>query len=66
MKPAKINVTSTVDVQSAKITALSATLEDGQVIAVSGPVSIGDEAVKHPNGEVTVMAAHDFLSAKVG
>ncbi|WP_347989490.1 hypothetical protein [Methylomonas sp. AM2-LC] len=63
MKPVFLAKTVAVQVQSAQITGLTATLDDGTTIPVSGPVSVGDWAVEDTTSTVvSVLAAKTYAS----
>ena len=66
MKPVSLAKTTVVTVQSAQITGLVATLDDGTTIPVTGPVSVGDWATEDTTGALSVLTAKHYAAELAG
>lgn len=51
-------------VQASKVVSVSATLDDGSVIQVTGPISVGDYNIVD-QGESSILSAADFAAELV-
>ncbi len=65
MSPFKLKKTAIVNVQAARITSLTALLDDGTQLNVSGPASAGDWAVTDEQGVVSILSDATFQAEQV-
>jgi len=65
MTPFKLKKTTIVTVQAARIATLTATLDDGTQLNVSGPAQVGDWAVTDEKGAVSILSDATFQAEQV-
>lgn len=61
----KLRKTVIKTVQASQVVAVAATLDDGSVIQVTGPISVGDYNVVEIGGESSILSAADFDAERV-
>ncbi len=65
MTPFKLKKTTIVTVQAARITSLTALLDDGTQLNVSGPAQVGDWSVTDEQGAVSILSDATFQAEQV-
>lgn len=65
MSKVKLKKTIIQTVQANRIISISATLVDGSVIQVTGPVTVGDFNIVELTGESSILSAADYAAELV-
>jgi hypothetical protein len=65
MNLVKLKKTTIVTVEAARISTLTATLDDGTPLNITGPASVGDWAVKDEQGVVSILSDATFQTEQV-
>lgn len=65
MTQVKLKKSIVIEADAVRITELSATLEDGSIISVAGPISVGDWAVTDSDKFVSILSAANYAAELV-
>ncbi|MFA6051561.1 MAG: hypothetical protein WC762_03125 [Methylobacter sp.] len=65
MSEVRLRKTIIQTVQASKVISITATLEDGSTIQVTGPITVGDYNIIDQNGEPSILSAADYAAELV-